>query len=87
MSDGVWRVRREAGGILGIWAFFALWVIGHAAWRAYPEDPSQIRLVAGFPAWVVWGIALPWAVATVVTVGFCLWVMRDEREGGSADDA
>ncbi|MFT4638006.1 MAG: hypothetical protein ACI8T1_001324 [Verrucomicrobiales bacterium] len=79
MTDSASTSRREAFWILGIWIVFAAWVLGYSALRAYPEDPSTMTLAYGFPSWVLWGIALPWLVATAVTIGFCLFVMKDEQ--------
>ena len=78
MRDAATAARREACWILGIWAGFAAWVLGYAAWWAYPEDPSTMTLTLGLPSWVLWGIALPWVVATTCTILFCLLVMKDE---------
>ena len=70
---------REAFWILVIWGFFAIWVLGSAALFAYPDDPASMTLTLGFPTWVVWGIAFPWIVATLVTIWFCLCVMQDHE--------
>lgn len=34
--------------------------------------------VAGLPTWVFWGIAVPWAAATVSTIAFALFGLRME---------
>lgn len=80
MKDSSTSARREAFWIVGIWLVFATWVIGYAAWGAYPEDPSSMTLTLGFPTWVVWGIAVPWVMASCVTIVFCLVGMEDTGE-------
>ncbi len=88
MTDSSTRSRGEAIAILAIWVLFAVWVIGYAACRAYPEEPAEIRLALGFPSWVVWGVALPWLVATLLTIVFSLVVMKDEPvESSDVDGA
>ena len=77
MSDLAQRSLKEAIWILVIWAAFALWVLGYAGFYAYPKDPSTMGLTFGLPAWVVWGIVLPWILSTVTTIWFCLFVMED----------
>ncbi len=78
MSDRSTAARREAFYIGGIWCLFAAWVLGYAAWGAYPQDPRSMTLTFGLPTWVLWGIALPWCVASAVTIVFCLGVLKDE---------
>ena len=78
MRDAVSASRREALCIVGIWCLFAVWVLGYACFHAYVDDAQSIELVLGLPSWVTWGIALPWCVASVVTVVFSLGFMKDE---------
>lgn len=40
------------------------------------ERPVQLSMVLGLPAWVFWGIVLPWLVVDVVAVWFCFVWMR-----------
>lgn len=51
-----------------------------------PEAPRQplvpeFPTIAGLPVWVFWGIAVPWSVASAVTVGFALFGIKEEDEG------
>ena len=79
-AESIGRARWESVLILISWLVFAAWVICYAAWRAYPEDPSQIRLVFGLPSWVFWGIAVPWLAATAWTIFLALRVMQDHQD-------
>ena len=85
MSGLAQRSRKEAIWILFIWVGIAMWVLGYSALYVYPKDPSTMRLTFGLPTWVVWGILLPWILATMITIWFCLFVMED-HENGACDD-
>ena len=45
------------------------------------------------PSWIFWGVALPWFMATLVSIVFAARVMHDhpldevEGEGSTDDDA
>jgi hypothetical protein len=76
------NARREAIVILIIFALFGIYTLSVSYWQglATAEDSSgSIRLVLGMPAWVFWGIVLPWLAANVVTAWFCFAFMRDDE--------
>ena len=72
--------RREFLIIMGLWALFLLWVVPYCYIFGYQTltDPAELKLVLGMPSWVVWGIAVPWLVANVITIVMCLWVIKDD---------
>ena len=70
--------RRELGGILLIWMFFALWVVGTSWFLAYPSPDEEIGLILGMPSWAFWSIGVPWMGANVAIFWFCLVVMKDQ---------
>ncbi len=78
--------RREAKTVLTIFVAFAAYcltvsyIFGH--WEA---GGSEISLLFGMPAWVFWGIFVPWIAAIVVTGWFCFYFM--ESEGRDTGDA
>ncbi len=86
MSGLAHRSLKEAIWILGIWVGFASWVLGYAAVHAYPKDPSSMGLTFGLPTWVVWGILVPWILATMITIWFCLFVMEDHQNEADGDE-
>ena len=75
--------RREAWRVL--WFFIAAlaWVIPSALWLGYDRsgDDGMIDTVLGFPSWVLWSIALPWLIAAVATILFCLRRLAGRKEG------
>jgi hypothetical protein len=70
---------REALLILGIWGAAMLWVISYCSMYAYVRvrETDELPIVLGMPAWVVWGVFVPWIVADVLTIIICLWVIKD----------
>jgi len=79
------RSRREALVILCFWLAGLLWVVTFCYLTGYPErfDPETFRTVWGIPAWLFWGLVVPWLVADGFTVWFCFWYMKDADLPGS----
>jgi len=53
-----------------------LYTQGYVPPEQRPEQPS---LILGIPAWVVYGLVIPWLVTVVVTWLFALFVMKDDE--------
>ena len=65
-----------------------VWAIGWCAWDGYAaadEMASGVPTVFGMPRWVFWGIGVPWLVADVVTIWFCVRLYHAD-ELSSPDD-
>lgn len=53
-------------------------------WRFFPE--LSIRLVAGFPVWVLASIGFSALISTLVVIAvYALWPLDDDEGGGDAD--
>ena len=76
--------RREALIIFTVWAAALLWAVPYCSLYGYGYDPNNFRTILGMPAWVFWGLAVPWLVADVFTAWFCFFYMADDDLG--ADD-
>ncbi len=76
MSSAFRRARREALHILMAWGICMIWTIGYCAFFAYGS--GDVSLLWGMPRWVVFGIALPWIIATLYSLWFALFYMRAE---------
>ena len=72
------HARRELRFTLFTWLVFAVWVIGVSWWRGRLEPGVELRTVMGMPAWVFWGVGVPWVAANVVTFWFCFGYMADD---------
>lgn len=72
--------RREAILIFSIWICALLWSVPYCYLNGYPAtfNPDTFQTVGGVPAWVFWGIAVPWLVADVLTIFMCLFVIKDD---------
>jgi len=80
------RSRREALWILLAWAACLVWTVFYSALAGYEKDIDNLRLVMGIPGWVFWGVGVPWITATVFSIWFSLYVMRDEDDVTADDD-
>ena len=70
--------RRETLVILVAWAVFFLWVAGYCGSVGYSEPGEPVELVIGMPAWVFWGVFVPWFGACAFTVWFSLRFVADD---------
>jgi len=67
---------------VGIWCFglvtccAALIVMGYVPESERPEQPL---LVWGMPAWVFWGLFVPWVVQIAATWWFALCWLKDDE--------
>ncbi len=79
---------RESGWILLMWACCFVWTLVTCLSHGYQQDvnPQTFKTVYGIPAWVAYGIVLPWLVADVVTIWFCIFKMKDGDLGESDDE-
>jgi hypothetical protein len=87
------NARREAALILAVWAGLLVWVVGASWGRGYGRPPEDFRSILGMPDWILWGVALPWLVATLLTLVIGARVLKsdalaepEERAGNEADD-
>lgn len=75
----------EAKWILVVWVGAFAWVIGYSSQYGYVGEGDSLATVLGMPAWVFWGVAFPWGVATVITSWFALRCIVDEPLVDSAE--
>ena len=76
--------RREAIIIFLVWVVALLWAVPYCYTTGYNIDANELPLVYGVPAWVFGGIVMPWLLANIFTIVFCLRYMTDDDLGDSA---
>ena len=81
-EPGFLHARREAIIIFLVWVAALLWAVPYCYLTGYHVEPDQLRLIYGIPSWVFGGIVMPWLVADVFTIVFCLRYMKDDDLGG-----
>jgi hypothetical protein len=92
---------RDVKLLLTVWALALLWTVGYCYLQGYRHAPESwavrsglaaartaddLLTVLGFPDWVFFGIIIPWAVCTFLTVVFSLFVMRDDDLGAEGEE-
>lgn len=75
------HARKEAGYILLAFFVSLVWTVGYSAIAGYDVPIEQMTLVWGMPSWIVWGVMLPWFAATMFSVWFGLFYMKDDPLG------
>jgi hypothetical protein len=73
----------EAKWILLMWFACMAWTLAVCLTQGYQKNvtPETFSMVLGIPAWVAYGICLPWCLANLATFVFCLGYMKDADLG------
>lgn len=50
-------------------------------WVDHGKGSQRVEFVLGFPAWIFWGVALPWWICTAFSLFFGAFIVRDEDLG------
>jgi hypothetical protein len=94
------NARREARFVLSVWFCALVWTVGYCYLHGYPHapdswlvcngladtnNPAILSRTLGMPSWVFWGIVVPAAVCSVVTLAFGLFGMRDDPLGADQE--
>lgn len=83
-----------------VWFICMLWVVGYCYLRGYvhPGDswlvqsglaagPDEVfATLWGIPRWIVFGILIPWLLASAFTIWFGMYGMPDDELGGERGD-
>ena len=86
-DDPVYRhARREAAIILASWAVATIYCCGFCYVFGYirpgaPRSEAEIDPILGMPSWFFWGVAVPWVVAMLFTIGFAAFGVADDDLG------
>jgi hypothetical protein len=74
------NARREGLLILAVWLAALVWSVSVGYFAGAPRD-GEMSLVLGMPAWVFWGVVLPWGVCLLFSVWFCFGYIADDDLG------
>lgn len=75
------NARREAIVILAAWLACLIWSLSVSIGLGYGAVDGPIDTVLGIPAWVFWGIVVPWLAADVFALWFCFAFMANDELG------
>ncbi len=72
--------RREAWGILVFWLSALVWCVPVSYLLGYQRGGESVdrSTLWGVPAWLFWGVALPWLISILASTWFCFRVMKDD---------
>jgi len=73
---------KEAYWAFGIWfvgGVVCLSIIFTQGFVPVDERPAEPVLMWGMPAWVVWGLFIPWFGTTIATWCFAVFILKDEE--------
>jgi hypothetical protein len=74
---------RELWIIFAFFAFMLSYTIGVSYYLGYPADrTTPVELWWGVPKWFVIGVAAPWGFATLVSICFAIFWMKDHQAPG-----
>ena len=76
-SQSFLNAKKEAWIIILAWFVCLVWTVGYAGLAGY-QNGGDVSLVLGMPAWIVWGVMLPWFSATVFSVLFSLFYIKED---------
>jgi hypothetical protein len=75
------NARREGLLILGVWLAALVWSVSVGYFAGSPPKGGELSLVLGMPAWVFWGVVLPWGLCLLFSVWFCFAYIADDDLG------
>lgn len=71
---------REMWIILAFFAVMLTWTIGASYWLGYPADrAAPVEVWWGVPKWFLIGVAAPWALASLISIWFAMFLMKDHE--------
>ncbi len=79
--------RREAIFIFCLWAACLVWCVPYCYINGYVPEDQEVAILWGLPQWIVLGILVPWLIANVIAILFCIFIFREDDLGSSEEDA
>lgn len=78
--------QREAVLVLTLWAIACAFTLGYCYTNGFGGRVSELKFIAGFPAWVFVGIVAPWLFWSALSFVIANWVMADDDLGEDAEE-
>lgn len=72
------RTRREAMVAGLIWLVFFVWTVGVSYRMGYVDN--DFSTVMGLPAWIFWGVLVPFITATLVNSLYAFFYLEDDPQ-------
>lgn len=74
---------REAIVIVILFTIMLIWSLSVSIGLGYFSESQTVDIgtVLGLPAWVFWGILIPWIAVDVISIWFCFFFMKDDDLG------
>ena len=81
---------REARWVVALWSMQLVYCTVSIVLLGYPhpdQRPDSPDLIWGIPAWVVWGLFLPWGLQILAAWWFAIVILQDDEpyEGDSGN--
>lgn len=80
------HARREAIAVALVATLATTYSVGYCTLFGYGRVGEPVRFVLGFPAWVFWGIVVPWGVCVLIAGVFSSWFMSDDELGPQREE-
>jgi len=80
------NARREALVVALVAVLATAYSVGYCTLFGYGRVGEPVRFVLGFPAWVFWGIVVPWGVCVLIAGWFSWWFMSDDELGAEREE-
>ena len=78
--------RREMKWMFLFWLLALVWVVGYCSLFGNANEEQPTPTILGLPAWVVWGVFVPWLLSMLFSSFFALRIMADDDLEGSNGD-
>jgi hypothetical protein len=80
------HARREARVVAVVAIVAAGYSVGYCMLFGYGRAGAPVDFVLGFPAWVFWGIVVPWCLCTLIAAWFSWWFVSDDDLGPEREE-
>jgi hypothetical protein len=80
------NARREALAVALVAVLATTYTVVYCTLFGYGRVGEPIRFLFGFPAWVFWGIVVPWGACVLIAGWFSCGFMSDDELGAEREE-